>query len=548
MITQNFDFGIAVGELNLISNLNESGDHVLEKIGHKLHSVDDRMEPDFELMHDLRSQANTIKIPKGDLMFPAFVDIVDKEPSLENYDKTTKHGRVSKALWEQFLTRILREHSPAEVSLLRKVPSFLPLIGKLHEREVRSWLWQEDEIVMLDIQGKDLVRLLETGLVNNLVTSGVQSFLVRKNRYWFVMGRFVGANTFYRVATTNVIVDGPLNEFFQKAIRVDRNFTIKADGTLKRDKKGTKVGLRDYVLNDLKRIRNMGKGGEHHSRIAKLLLPDPDFEKLFSINFIKPTLWTTLNRTNKSEGYESVPESRVIANNSFVLGIDGGVVASYDASRSAIDIGAKFGFAKQNAELPDGSTQNTENMDDLIFSLTYFYKGRKQHDFWPMLRGEYDTEFSPTVNTLTGLDNPTQQVLRGIVGISKDGTSRWPVIEFGATVENDFTSDHTQFGLQFRSHGRLPLDKDWRVRYVIINNFNYNFKSLEDTNRELAFKYNSVHSLQIPLFGDLSLSVAADFFLFKGKLESNNRLGLNMLYRAGITYNRLWKPRFSSFF
>ena len=67
-------------------------------------------------------------------------------------------------------------------------------------------------------------------------------------------------------------------------------------------------------------------------------------------------------------------------------------------------------------------------------------------------------------------------------------------------------------------------------------------------NRELTFKYNMIHEISIPLYGDISLSVGADFFAFKGKTEVNNDPGLSMLMRVGVTYNRLWKPRFQPLF
>ena len=92
------------------------------------------------------------------------------------------------------------------------------------------------------------------------------------------------------------------------------------------------------------------------------------------------------------------------------------------------------------------------------------------------------------------------------------------------------------------------MDKNWHILYLLTNNFNYFFPTANDTDRELSFKYNMIHELLIPLLGNVSLSVGADFFFYKGKTEINNDPGMSMLMRIGVTYNRRWKPRFQPLF
>jgi hypothetical protein len=63
----------------------------------------------------------------------------------------------------------------------------------------------------------------------------------------------------------------------------------------------------------------------------------------------------------------------------------------------------------------------------------------------------------------------------------------------------------------------------------------------------LALRYNMVHELLIPLMDELSLSVAADMFVFQGKVAATRHPATSTLLRVGITYDRRWKPRYQPF-
>ncbi|MGB4841102.1 MAG: 5'-nucleotidase C-terminal domain-containing protein [Saprospiraceae bacterium] len=543
------DFGIEIGRIEMNFNVQDSIRGAdLQSIIEQSYKVTDRTASDNALMAHLTKGITVHSEERGDLLFPAFIDLIEQNPDLENFDETTRNGRVSKPMWEKFISRILTNGAPSEVSIIRKIPTFLPLIGKLHEREVRSWLWFEDEIVLMDMKGRDIKRLLEADRDETLVTSGIVAFKSPGGAFYTIMGRPVQDDVYYRVATTNVISNGVLKEYFRWGLRHASKFEIQKTGILKDSKDGAVLPLRDYVLSELRRIRSYGKGKEHHRRIADLLVPKLPYQKLFSFNFARPTLWTSLNRAYKGNGYEAIPESRVISGNSFVIGAEGGIIATLDKEKSEWGIGMKFAFAQQSVDIGNGIYQKTENADDINLNITYKYRGSKREAFHPYTRLEYDSEFTPTVNRNTGLENAKQKILRNVIGISKGSTSKWPVLELGLTAENDFSNNNYQYGLQGRSLGRFPLDKNWNVIYSLTNNFNYYLPNRNDSERDLSIKYNMVHEVLIPLFGDISLSVAADLFFFKGKTEFNRDPGMSMLMKVGLSYNRLWKPRFQSLF
>jgi len=548
-IANNYDYGVAVGKLDLEFNKDDDNSKSsLVSIKEINHPVNDRVEADTFLINSLTADLIFEERAKGGLLFPAFIDLVKQQPKLATFDGTTRHGRISQSLWEKFLANLLRNNVPAEVSFIRKVPSFLPLIGKLHEREVRSWLWMEDDVVLMDMKGRDIRRLMEADHRNQLISSGISFFDTPRQRYWFIMGRFMREDVYYRVATTNVISEGPYSEHFRWALRKSNRFLMKESGHLKADREGENISLRNFTLTELNRIRKQGKGEAHHRNIANLLIPPSSYERLFSFNFVKPTFWSSLNRSYKGDGYESVPESRIISSNSLVIGFQGGFIMEYDKENYSLELGTNLSFAQQSADIGDGRTQKTETMDDININLTYNFKGSSRKALHPFARLVYDSEFTSTFNTSLDQKNPKQKILRSILGLGKDFSAKWPVLEFGLTAENDFTNSHYQYGVQGRSVGRFPLDKNWHIIYSLTNNFNYYIPTKNDTDRELSFKYNMIHELLIPLHGDISLSVAADFFAFKGKTEINSEPGMSMLMRVGITYNRLWKPRFQPLF
>ncbi len=541
------DFGVGVGHIKVDFHINHD-QYRLSSIEEDNHIVDLSIISDFRLMDSLLHKVELGYNEKGPLLMPAFIDIVEQRPALKYYDETTRNGRISKELWESFVARILATKAPAEIAIIRPLGSFLPLVGKLHEREVKSWLWFEDEVVLIDMKGRDLKRLLDSHIGRRLATSGLEAVRWEGGGFYKVMGRPIIDDVYYKVATTNIICNGALKEYFHLGLRKVDRFDYLESGELRSSRSGEKIVLKEYILEELRKIRALGKGKIHHKNVANLLLPETPYEKLFSFNFIKPTLWTTLNRSYKGSGYDAIPESRIISNNSFVIGVAGGLNTTIDTEKNQWNLGFYFAFAEQSAELENGLTQVTENADDVNINLSYQFKGNNPRKLHPYIRMEYDSEFTPTLNTSQNLINPRQKVLRNIFGFSKSPSPKWPVLELGANAENDLSNGNYQYGIQARSLGRFPLDPAWNIVYSLTNNFNYYLPNKDDSERDLAFKYNMIHEVQIPLFGDISLSVAADLFFFQGKTEINDKPGMSMLMKLGLTYNRLWKPRFQSLF
>lgn len=557
IVGRSFANGLGVG--NLILNFNNQR---LETIRHELNPVTDRTAPDTLILRKILSMTNRVKKPRGELMFPAFIDLISRNPDLQKSDPVTKQGRVSEQMWEEFVARMLRNAGPTELAILRKFPYFPPLIGKLHEEEINSWLWTEEEIILCDIKGSALLKILTDDVKGDLIISGMSrpvtsqyaalaAGLPSLSSSWFqansrVMGRPIDPEAFYRVATTDIIFEGIRATDFIESRRVRRNFALDAEGKLIPVIDGQPLQLRTFVLEELKRIRTNNKGEKKYlDAISERLKPDPKFEPLLTFDFDRPTLWTSYNRKFNTDGYGSVPESRITANNSWVIGASGRFKATLDGLNSALDLGLSLAYAKQNAEITKNVQQITESADDIKLDLTYRYKSKRK--FQSFLRGQYDTEFTPTINPATQEFNVIQQSLRGVFGFLRKPLPHWRNIELAGLLEQDFGQNKAQLGFTARADGRYYLGGS-EVVYSMRNEATYFLPSNKDTNRDLALKYNMVHELLVPLIDELSLSIAADFFFYKGKVTETESAGMSMLLRVGITYDRLWKPRYQPLF
>jgi len=519
------------------------GASFLHAIEHRLVAVTDRTLPDTALVRQITELATVVKRPRGELMFPAFSDLSDRHPALRNYDAVTAQGRVSKDMWEAFMARLLRVRGRAEVAVIRRLEQFPPLIGKLHENEIGAWLWTEDRVVLVDILGADLRALLRADTRGELATSGID--VVRGS----VLGHRIDDQTYYRVATSDVLFDGTRSSFFTRGRRVRRQFTRGADGELIPGPSGTPVALKDFVFDELRGIRARAKGDDQIDRIAALIAPDPSYVNLLSFTFERPTLWVSLSQAYQNDGYSNVPESRVLAKDTWVAGFSGRFVLSHERKRSATDLGLAFGYARQSV---DGA-ETTESADDIKLDLTLRPSMLDESGArWrPFVRGLLDTEMSPT-QTASGDENPRQFAVRGIAGMLAIPNATWRRVEVGVATENDFGRPNLQYGVQVRADLERRLGAGARVggqvTYRMRNDLTYFLPSSRDTESDLALRYNLIHELLIPLVDELSLSVMADFFIFQGKVATTHSPGMNMQLRVGLTYDRLWKPRYQPFF
>jgi len=543
LVARGFANGLGVGRLDLAFT-GRGPAATLTSLHHELASATDRVPADRALVAEIRRRAALAERPRGPVLLPAFGALIARRPSLAEYDSTTALGRVSKRMWEEFLARLVRYRAGAEVAVIRKLPHFPPAVGALHEADVRAWLWTDDSIVLADVTGAELRSLLAGDREDDLRTSGIDL------RAGTINGRRIASAVYYRVATTDVVFDGSRSGAFRGARRVARRFTVRADGRLKAaNDDGAELPLRTFVLEQLARLHRAYEPADYEALMARLLDRDPTFEPLFTFMFDRPTLLGSLSRTANTDEYSQVPESRVRAADSFVLGVGGRYEVSFDRRRWGLDFGVDTEYTRQSGTR-NGSHFDLENRDDLVFDVRARHKLARQgqHRPQPFMRVLYDTEFTPTTNPDTGRRNPRQKLLRGSGGLLFNPGHGWTYVELGAVLEGDLTTGRLRWGAQARTDLVMHFGPLGRLAYRWRNDATWFAPAAGDTAAELGLKYSMIHEVLIPLVDEFSLSVGADTYFFRGTVPETSRLGVSAIFRVGLTYERLWKPRYQPFF
>jgi hypothetical protein len=544
LVPRSFANGLGLGQLNLSFQSDANGSVYLNGLSHTLSSVTDRTEADAALVSELRTLAEQATRPRGDVLLPAFGDLVAVRPPLENFDDTTILGRVSKPMWEEFIARLLRYRGSAEVGIIRNLPHFPPAIGALREADIRAWLWTEDAVVILDLLGADLLSLLEDDETGDLVTSGID--LGRRT----IHGRRINPTTLYRVATTDVIYEGSRARAFARSRRPARFFEIETDGNLHATNSGQAVPLRAFMLQELNRLRTVYAGSTYLEIIATLLDRDLAFEPLTTFEFDRPTIFGTFNNTVNNDGFGAVNETRVNAMDSAVYGVSGRFQSSSDFERYGLDLGVTTAFSRQVGTRRVTKQQfKIESRDDLQFDLTVRRKLGAQTGWQPQpfVRSIFDTEYTPTINFATFKPNPKQLLFRNVGGFIM-APGRWNEILVGVVVEDELNFDSREYGVELSTDYRRRFGAAGALQYRSTNRFNYFFPAGNDDNTDLGVQYRMSNEILIPLVAELSLSISADVYFFRGKIPAMQRYGANSVLRVGLTYDRLWKPRYQPFF
>jgi hypothetical protein len=540
--------GVAVGSLSLEFHAQFGAaerQFYLAALEHHVEPVTDRTPPDSALVRRLAQITPPAERERGELMFPAFVDLANKYPALRDYDAITRQGRVSQPMWESFIARTLRRRANAEVAVIRRLDQFPPLIGKLHENEVDAWLWTEDQVVVMDVRGGDLRTLLAGDVRGELATSGIS--LARGT----VQGHRLDDNQYYRVATVDVLRNGARS--LGAGRRARERFTTTFDGRLIADRDGVTLSLKEFVLDELRRVRAEAKGDVFIDRIAAMLSPDVPFVSLVTFNFDRPTVFVSANEVRGRDGYGSVAESRVSAADSWVVGASSRFVLGHERQRSGTDYALSLAYGRQGVTA-GGTEKIGESSDDVKFDITLrpSFRSASAGQFRMFARGLFDTEVTPTTDPTSGLDNPRQLNVRASIGTLMIPRPTVRRMEFALAVENDFGRPNVQYGAQAFLDLQRPVGLRNRMglapaTYRMRNEATYFLPARLDSPSSLALRYNMVHELLVPLLDELSLSVAADVVMFQGKVPATKHLATSTLFRVGITYDRQWKPRYQPF-
>ena len=351
-------------------------------------------------------------------------------------------------------------------------------------------------------------------------------------------------NEYYKVLTTERIYNNLLfEEIFSNTLILESK----------------NEDLYDVVINYLEELGNKYKVNEKK-------IPDAyynEFCELFESktnsistkwNFSLKNLETSYNKaqTIKDELYATIKDSRVNSPDNYNLGFSGKISSLIDSKDYGFGL-SLFGNLRQAFfdEKENGilKTINKKTKDDINFSgdlqLKFISIGFKESkiSLMPYLNSTYSTEFFPTKNTETNIDNPKRREINTSAGIIL------------------YPNILNEFRVAFISRYDFNNNKELILNPGIFSSFNANYQIFNgitldfDANYRYYFPYQAEISGQLSSYGELNSKISLPLwdkfrialnlntFLFRGNLELRNKdYGFGFGSNVGISYSFDTKP------
>jgi hypothetical protein len=176
----------------------------------------------------------------------------------------------------------------------------------------------------------------------------------------------------------------------------------------------------------------------------------------------------------------------------------------------------------------------------------------------PYANATFDTEFTATVDQLTGRTFPHQKELRAALGLVSFPGAILQEVRLAGLFKNDFgvSEGQAEGGLLAGFTLGMPL---WRAKLELGSTLRYFPKTNHDTVEDLGLILESSARLEVPFTRDLSLALMADIFFYIPKVEQyelkaedtlqrqlfgdsiDRDPALSLILSAGLSFDHLWK-------
>lgn len=538
----------------------------------------------------------------------AVSDIIYK-PLFEKWKKPSENFVLPdpKELWEEgeakfnprkfwnLNANILMNMTNSEIGLLTIRGFNNYLSGKKPLLLVKDWFNERHYAVTFNIYGKDLRKLIDR-FENKKADEDVSYTLLGYDEYYRINGLQIRDDEVYRVASINYFVEQKDGEFRELAniTNVKEKFKVQED-KLVADSCGEKLLLKNVLPEEIKRRRNeidkKIKGrffksipedlknfyvdkGEKSKEIKqeldkRLESTKKQAEKVeeerankwykdafegyalkrgpfLRVNFKELSFNFMNNNMRNNTNYGQVRDSRITTFDQTTLGGEADVyVELYDKIYSW-QTGFKLGYTETKLYPQGADMISTELADYIQIYSEYFHKLLRfkpkffGNSFGPFLSLSYNSEFTATEG------NPKSQIFRIIPGVKLyEGTWLYEA-KLGSVIDLDFSpSPNDQgYGLYFYAELFRALYK--KLTFAIDTDLKYYFLRSENTADDLEVLWELNATLNIPLIADFYVSPFATILFFTGKTVQD--FGQSYMLGVALSFKKLWKPQFQSFF
>ena len=465
----------------------------------------------------------------------------------------------------QLAANLLMDRTGADLALLRPLPTTVAVPGDTRSLFVDGSLSVADEVAVIELTGAQLKRLL--ALVEpRLPQPGTRGWgapaddggrwawsagVKRTGAKVTVRGRLVQDDEMVLLATTDFFAE---DAEVQALVRKSRAWTtFRGDGWTRPPTGlgGQPWPLRDLVREGLENLREDDPEFElRYARRLSPLLVDQAGQRsqrltleLDGLSF----LFTGSYGVGDRVGYESSRETRVNQGDSANLALRGRIALVWDDRVGTITGYGRGTFG--NSRLPDVDDP-IELEDDLEFGgvaalrLVSIPAPKGQIPLSTFVQSAFDTEFTAQEDE-AGAKLPLQRIWRTTGGLTLGKYTVLKEARAGFFVEYDFAAESGPVnpGVNVVLLAQRTLAP---VRWTALTDFKGYFPTPDDSEDDLAFTLQLRLEVGVvplkKLIPGLSLGVFADSLVFQGKLDSNDQLGMHLLFGGSLTYDADLRP------
>lgn len=526
-----------------------------EKLTKTTSSINPRFIKMFKNSFNIGKLGNIFVPPSlSDSILPDFRDLTKYS---EKYNiKVPKNTDVySSEFKASMVAGVLLEKNLAEISITKNEYYGGNSIGRVGFNFFKEWFSQEDDkVITLALTGYDIKDLISKNKQIKVFDSfGLLNFNgvdIDKN---IIRGRSIVDTQLYRIVTSQNIYNNLLfQDVFSKALNIHVKDKTIYDNMIE-------------FFSDFRKKHNVDQNGFSESYIKELFSlvndksNDTPWEWKISLNNVE--LKYNRDDISGNDGYSTVKDSRVNAPNNYDLGFSGKLSSLIDSTVLKFENMLSTTYNQSFISTKDNNnsiqTIQRKGRDDITISTDFQLKllslGLQEHkiSFNPFVNSSYSTEFQPTVNPDTKLENARRSELNNTVGIAF-----YPLfvnqLRVGFTGNTDLSASKNINWSTINPGIVGSMDASYLIGNYSLNlqgNYRYLFPNSNETNQQLS-TYGELNSkLAIPLFNGLSINLNANAFVFRGSKELRDReLGYGFNTSVGLGWSFSSKPIYGSMF
>lgn len=519
-----------------------NGRMILNRMHHVTRTITDDLPFNEDLRLELGLLSDKHYTARSEVLIPDLRQL--KAASEENHDLPE---RIDTPAWTEVVSSILKRCSGADIGIARKTPLTSTSIGEIPRYYVEEWLDTNDRVVLVSLSGADLKKLAALDEKNGILAFA--GFVPDKG---IVNGRKIEDRQIYQIATTDRVLQHP---FFTHVLegKSYRDEIRAHDAQIGLNVQTSKTTLKQLVLTYLTAMKHRyGAFNDDYLADFKGLLTNPQkIDPQLILGIDELTLTFNNNQIRYQGDYGQVRNSRV--NNPESDSLGGKVRSSiiYDTESVAWENKLKSSFTRMVLRPKGQAEVNQESDDDITLTSEFRLKFIKLQmpnasmELVPFVNANYDTEFTPTVDSTTNIPNPRQSEINGIGGLVLYPGNDIKEVRLGGIVRHDFAATKGGFkpGIQFAATYEHKFEGPTPIVFTSSIDSKNIFRTLEDTPEELGMTTSWINTFSLPLWGNFRLNLTADTFFFNGKLASNSEIGTNFKTLVGISYSTIWQSK-----